>query len=112
MNLQTRVYVTTVGCQDREATVAVMHAIGQRVRAIAARRPGLGWQAIALADEQDFEDFDVDRDLITPVTGGRLPVGNLNVSFDLDQGPAGDPELDALVAEYGLVHVATFPDDD
>lgn len=112
MNLQTRVYATTAGCPDRAAAVALMRAIGQRLREIAARRPGLGWQAIAFADAQDIEDFDVDTELTDRATSGRLPALNVNLSFDLDLAPAGDPEIEALLEEFQLLHVATLPDDD
>lgn len=112
MNLRTRVYATTAGCHDRATAVALMRALGERLRAIAARRPGLGWQAIAFADRQDIEDFDVDTELTDRATGGRLPALNVNLSFDLDLAPAGDPEIDALLQTFQLLHVATLPEDD
>lgn len=112
MNLQTWVYATTAGCHDRSAAVDLMRELGQRLRRIAARRPDLGWQAIAFADEHDIEDFDVDTELTDLATGGRLPALNVNLSFDLDLAEAGDPEIDALLDEFQLLHVATLPDDD
>jgi len=111
MNFETRVYATTQGCDDRDAAVELMRAMGQRIRAIAARRPGFGWQVIAFADDEDIEDFDVPTEFTDRATGGRLPALNVNLSYDLDVAPAGDPELDALLAEFGLTHVATLPDD-
>jgi hypothetical protein len=111
MNLETRVYATTQGCDDRDAAVALMRRLGQHIREIAARRPGLGWQVIAFADEEDIEDFDVPTELTDRATGGRLPALNVNLSYDLDVAPAGDPELDTLLDAFGLIHVATLPDD-
>ena len=112
MNLQSFVYATTVGCDDRQAAVALMLIVGQRLRDIQARRPGLGWQAIAIADEHDIEDYDIDTELVDRATGGKLPALNVNLSFDLDVGPAGEPEIDVLIREFQLQHVATLPDDD
>jgi hypothetical protein len=111
LNFQSFIYVTTEGCADRAATVAITNALADRLTAIAARRPGLGWQVIPLVEAVDFDDFDVDAALLGSVTGGRLPAVNVNLSFDLDDGPAGDPEIDLLLAEHEMVLVARIPDD-
>lgn len=111
MNLQAWVYATTEGCDDRDAAVALMRTVAERLRAIEPRRPGLGADVIAVADAQDYDDFDVEPDLVAPVTAGRLPFVLLSLSFDLDVAPAGAAELDALVAQYGFRLAATIPDD-
>ena len=111
MNFRNYVYATTEGCADREATLAVMNAIAERLEAITTRNPGLGWQVIPLVEPEDFDDFDVDAQLLAPVTGGRLPALNVNLSFDIDRCADGDPEIDALLAAHGMVLVARIPDD-
>lgn len=111
MNLETRVYATTQGCHDRDAALLLMRTLGQQIGEIAARRPGLGWQVIAFANAEDIEDFDVPTEFTDRATGGRLPALNVNVTYDLDVAPASDPELDALLESFGLVRVATLPDD-
>ena len=111
MNFQSYIYVTTEGCADRTSTVVIMNDLADQLALIAARRPGLGWQVIPLVEAVDFDDFDVDADLLGSVTGGHLPAVNVNLSFDLDHGPAGDPEIDQLLAEHGMVLVARIPDD-
>lgn len=111
MNFQSYIYVTTEGCADRATAVAVTNVLADRLSVIAVRRPGLGWQVIPLVEAVDFDDFDLDAALLGSVTGGRLPAVNVNLSFDLDHGPAGDPEIDLLLAEHGMVLVARIPDD-
>lgn len=111
MNFQSYIYVTTQGCADRTAAVAIANTLADRLTVIAARRPGLGGQVIPLVEAVDFDDFDLDAALLGLATGGRLPAVNVNLSFDLDQGPAGDPDIDLLLAKYGMVLVARIPDD-
>jgi hypothetical protein len=111
LNFQSYIYVTTEGCADRAATVAITNVLADRLSMIAVRRPGLGWQVIPLVEAVDFDDFDLDAALLGSVTGGRLPAVNVNLSFDLDHGPAGDPEIDLVLAEHGMVLVTRIPDD-
>lgn len=112
MNFRSYIYATTAGCADREATLAIMNAIADRLEVIAARNPALGWQVIPLVEAEDFDDFDVDAQLLAPVTGGRLPALNVNLSFDIDRGVDGDPEIDALLAAHGMVLLTRIPADD
>lgn len=108
MNLVTRIYVTNSGCDDRDAAVGLMRLIGAELREIGAHRAGIGWNAIAVADQQDFDDFDVDPELLAEHTQGRLPLVTVTVSFDLDRGADRSEEVDALIARHQLQHVITF----
>ncbi|HPT49678.1 MAG TPA: hypothetical protein PKZ22_05680 [Accumulibacter sp.] len=112
MNFRSYIYATVDGCVDREATLTIVNAIADRLAAIAARNPALGWQVIPLVEPEDFDDFDVDARLLAPVTGGRLPAINVNLSFDIDRCADGDPEIDALLAAHGMVLLARIPADD
>jgi hypothetical protein len=110
MRFQSYIYVTTQGCEDRDAAFAVMDAIADRLADIAERRDGLGWQVIPLVEPISYEEFDVDRDLLESITGGRLPAVNVNLSFNLDRGPDSDQEVDVLLRQYGLILAARIPD--
>lgn len=112
LNFRSYIYATIDGCSDRAATVGIMNAIADRLTVIAARNPALGWQVIPLVEEGDFDDFDVDAQLLATVSKGRLPAINVNLSFDIDRGADGDPEVDALLASYGLVLLARIPADE
>lgn len=78
------------------------------------RHVGRDWVGRPLPSpmEHDIEDYDIDTELVDRATGGKLPALNVNLSFDLDVGPAGEPEIDVLIREFQLQHVATLPDDD
>jgi len=112
MRFRSHIYATVDGCVDREATVAIMNAIADRLAAIAARNPALGFQVIPLVEPEDFDDFDVDAQLLAPVTRGRLPALTVNLSFDIDRCADGDPEIDALLAAHGMVLLASIPADE
>ena len=91
---------------DRSTTVALMHAIADRLVAITTLRPWIGWQVIPLIEDADFVDFDVDRQQLECVTKGLLPALNVNLSFDVERGASWDPNVEALMVEYGMVPVA------
>lgn len=112
MNFRSYIYATIDGCSDRAATIDIVNAMADRLTVIAARNPALGWQVIPLVEEEDYDDFDVDAQLLATVTHGRLPAVNVNLSFDVDRGTDGDPEVDALLAAYGMTLLARIPDNE
>ena len=59
--------------------------------------------------DDDFDEKDVDREFVEPITGGELPAIFLNITYDLETNAPGDPEVDAFIARAGLVHSLTDP---
>ena len=109
MDLQAWIYVLPMAGRDTDAVAAEVAALKEALDPMLARGAFAGWQAFSLLTEDDFDDKDVDPGLVEPVTGGELPAIFLNITYDRDKGPAGDGEVDALVARSGLRHTFTDP---
>lgn len=97
-----------VGSKGRASTLARLHALGARLKQLAADHPGLGFEAVALFELADFSDEEfVDRQIVESVTGGKLPAIYLNITYDLDRIGPGEPVIDSLLTEYGFKHALT-----
>jgi hypothetical protein len=73
MRLAARIYVTTQGMDDADAARAVRRALGRALRERLEQGLIAGYEAIAIASEQDWVEEGLDRETIEAVTGGRLP---------------------------------------
>jgi hypothetical protein len=68
-----------------------------------------GYRTMALVNDDDFADEDIDRDLVDRGTGGLLPAVYVNVTYDLDRHSAAPAKVRDLMARWGLMHVLTDP---
>jgi hypothetical protein len=109
VNLQAWIYALPMAGRDADAAVAQVAALREALDPMLARGAFAGWHAAALLSEDDLEEEDIDPEWIEPATGGELPAVFLNITYDRDQGSAGDAELDALIARTGLRHTLTDP---
>jgi len=109
VNLQAWIYVLPLAGRDTDAVVAEVAKLKQALDPMLARGAFAGWQVFSLLTEDDFDEKDVDPGMVEPITGGELPAIFLNITYDLDKGPAGDPQVDALIERTGLRHSLTDP---
>jgi hypothetical protein len=110
MKRQCRIYVTTESLsEDRTATRERLLTLGDRLKTLMEHTPGMGYSATVLYEPGDFEEEDIERELVEPTTGGQLPVMYLNLTYDLDQFGPGSAEEQAILRDYHFQHVLTDP---
>ena len=102
MRRQCWIYITTELPEDREATLQRLRQLGEKLRQLCETRPGLGCAATALFKPDDYEEEDIDAEHVEHVSEGRFPVVHLNMTYQLDRIQPGDPEIEAMLAEYGF----------
>jgi hypothetical protein len=102
MRLAARIYVTTRPLADAEAALAARRALGQALRERLEQGVIAGYEAIAIASEEDWVEEGLDREPIEAVTGGRLPIVCVNVTRDADDPRQSAANDDDLIAEFGL----------
>src|SRR6185436_13720530 len=73
MRHQIRLFVTTEGCRHEEATIELMRAAGVPLDELYERRRIAGYQLSVITTEDDYEEKDLDRQLIERETQRRLP---------------------------------------
>jgi hypothetical protein len=111
MKLQTRLYVTTQGCQDAEAARELMRAITIPLDELYDGKVISGYQMHVLKTEDDYDEYDLDRPLIERETHGVFPALFLNVTYRIDQAPPDDAAIEPLIAKNAFRHLLTESDD-
>lgn len=109
MNLQCWIYVGSGEYGSRQAVLEALRALESHLERRFKAESFAGYQAVALVEPDDFEEDDIDRDLVESVTQGRLPALYLNITYDLDVHRPGDPETESVLSAAGMTHVVTDP---
>jgi hypothetical protein len=109
MNLQAWIYAARKDDDTPEEVLATVRMLGVDLEARLAAGSLAGYRATAVLVDDDFEDQDIERALVEPVTGGTLPAIYLNLTYDLDRHQPVAAELETQLSDAGLVHVLTDP---
>jgi hypothetical protein len=109
VNYQAWIYVLPLPGRDREAVIAQVAEMKAALDPLLDRGVFTGWAIDSLLTEDDFDDRDIDPELVEPITGGELPAIYLNITYDLDRNAPGHREVDDFVTRTGLVHSFTDP---
>jgi hypothetical protein len=104
MALDARLFVTTAGCESRTQALELRRRLQQHLGAWYAEKRIAGYEVVVALVEGDYEDYDLDRELIEKATAGALPFVFANVTFD----PTGSnlPDLSALERDFRLLPLA------
>lgn len=105
MRLGARIYATTHGCEDRACALAVKDAIAEALAQRRADRLLTGYEATAIASDEEWELQGLDRELIDEVTGGGLPVIYVNITYDVDDPGQSGADHSDLVEMFHLLPV-------
>lgn len=110
MRHQIRLFVTTDGCGHEEAAIELMRAAGIPLDELYEQRRIAGYQLSVIATEDDYEEKDLNRQLIERETQGRLPALYLNVTYRIDREPPDVQAIEPLLSRYGFRHLLTESD--
>jgi hypothetical protein len=110
MRLQARVFVTTEGCRDEEASHELMRAAAAVLEELHKRRVIAGYRLSAIVAEDDYEEQDLDRPLIERETAGVLPALFLNVTYRIDGDPPDVDAIEPVITKYAFRHLLTDPE--
>ncbi len=111
MRHQTRLFVTTDGCRDREASRELMHAATIPLNELYESGVISGYQLSVIETEDDYEDKDLDRPLIERETAGVIPALFLNVTYRIDRKPPDGAAIEPVITKYAFRHLLTESDD-
>ncbi|GIE94710.1 hypothetical protein [Paractinoplanes rishiriensis] len=109
MKLQAWIYVLPMAGRDTGAVIAQVAEMKAALDPLLERGVFAGWRIFSLLTDDDFDDKDVDREFVEPITGGELPAVFLNITYDLERNSPGDPQVEAFLDRTGLVHSFTDP---
>jgi hypothetical protein len=109
MRLQSRVYVTTRGCEDEAAATATRKALVKELATRLAAGAIAGYEVASIAEEDDWEPTTFEPEPIEAVAQGRLPAVAANVAHDLDDPLQRPAELAGLLDAFGLRFVWESP---
>ncbi|HET9622077.1 MAG TPA: hypothetical protein VFP84_11965 [Kofleriaceae bacterium] len=110
MRLQSRIYITTQGCQDELTTRALMDQATALLDELYDRGKLTGYKSHVLTSADDYAEQDLERDLIVADTGGKLPALYLNLTLSLDAGPPDVEVFAPVLAQFGFHHLLTESD--
>lgn len=103
MDLSCETFVSEREFNTHGEAVALMGNLGSRLSVLQREGALAGYQVVALVVPGDFEEEDIDRDLVEAVTLGRLPAIYLNLTFHTASPKVQDEELRSLFATAGMV---------
>ncbi|MFC8828867.1 hypothetical protein ACFT9I_26360 [Streptomyces sp. NPDC057137] len=109
MNLSCEIFISEREFDTKDETVALMRNLGSRLSVLQAEEALAGYQVVALTDSGDFEDEDVDRELVESVTLGRLPAIYVNLTYFTGRPKIQDAELNSLFSRAGMTLALTYP---
>jgi hypothetical protein len=110
MRLQSRIYITTQGCQDEVATRVLMDEATALLDELYDRGKLTGYKALVLTTDDDYAEQDIERELIVTDTSGQLPALYLNLTLSLDAGPPDVEVFAPVLTRFGFRHLLTEAD--
>ena len=110
MELRCRIYVTRQGCENNHKALETT----EQLRGVLFRYYTEGRiEGYAIApglDEEDYDDHDIDQDLVEKITGGKFPFIFINITYDQKKVNLESQTLapiEGLAQEYGLLLAAS-----
>jgi hypothetical protein len=110
MKLQARFYVTTQGCTDAKIARELAFELAAPLDQLYEQKVISGYQSFVLKNEDDYEEYDLDRPLIEQETHSVFPAIFLNVTCRIVEAPAATAAIGPVVAEHGFRHLRTEPE--
>ncbi|MFF8500695.1 hypothetical protein ACF07L_08560 [Streptomyces anulatus] len=108
MDLACEIFVSAREFDNDEEALNLMRRLGSRLSKLQKETALSGYQVVALTDPSDFDDEDVDLEIVESVTGGRLPTLYVNLTRQGGSSRGRDDELAALFHEGGMVIALTY----
>ncbi|MFD5748776.1 hypothetical protein [Streptomyces sp. NPDC127033] len=109
MGLQSRIFVTREGCDVPETAIDLVRRLGRQLAVHYKSGQLAGYETVAITELGDFENEEIDRELVESVTCGQLPAIYVNLTFELDSQRPDDVEIGSLLPGAELVEVFTEP---
>ena len=107
MKLQSRFYVTTHGFADANAARELAYEMAVPLDELYDRKVISGYQSFVLKAEDDYEEHDLDRELIERETQGELPAIFLNITYRIDAAPPDVSAIEPVITKYRFRHLLT-----
>lgn len=95
--------------ESPDATIALVRRLREALRPHREAGTLEGFRAVAITEPDDFDEHDIDPDLVEHVTQGALPALYLNLTYDIDHQQPDHPAIASLLADTGVEHVLTYP---
>ncbi|GAB3883198.1 hypothetical protein ACFQ1S_44655 [Kibdelosporangium lantanae] len=105
MNLQGWIYVANKEYGTVEAALMALRELEAKLEAKVDADSIAGFTIVALAEPDDFVEYDINRVQVESVTHGRLPTMRLNITYDLDIHRVDQPDVGELLAAEDMVRV-------
>lgn len=109
MNLACRIYVSRQEFETQEAVVDIKNALGSRLSSLLNNEIIAGYAVTILSETDDFDEEDIDREIVESVTAGHLPAIYVNVTYDIDEHDAHSEEAASLLLGSGMVLAFSYP---
>jgi hypothetical protein len=111
MSLECQLFIVRLDLTSGvDQAVAVDRRLRDRLARWLAEERITGYRVDTVREDGDYEEQDLDRELITGRTGGRLPVVVINVTYDLQRPDRPDlSETAEVVREFGLERLLVYP---
>jgi hypothetical protein len=106
MSLCYRLFVTTQGCDDNEKAFGIKERLRALLAEWYARKEISGYGVVSAMEPQDYLDYELDRELIEPVTHGAFPFVWVDLTYEADAPP--HRLLEALAREYNLLLLDSY----
>lgn len=105
MKLQGWIYVANKEYGTYEAVIGALRELEAKLEEKVDAESIAGFTVVALTESDDFEEYDINRDVVERVTHGRLPTLRLNITYDLDIHRVDNPEVIELLSADDMVRV-------
>jgi hypothetical protein len=101
VRLGANVFVSAPAADEAEA-IALRGEIGAALRPLLDGGEIAGYRAVAVASEEDWDEHDIDRDVLEAVSGGVLPIVYLAISYDADVAAQPGPGVGRVIERFSL----------
>lgn len=108
MDLVCEIFVSAREFDTDEEALSLMRRLGSRLSKLQKEGTLVGYQVVTLMESNDFDDEDVDRELVESVTGGRLPTIYVNLTRQGGSSRVRDDELTFLFHRGEIVIALTY----
>ncbi|WP_406159572.1 hypothetical protein OG298_20445 [Streptomyces sp. NBC_01005] len=109
MNLFCKIFVSGREFETQDAAIDLMRSFGSRLASLLKSNALAGYRVVAITELDDFEEEDIDREIVESITIGRLPAIYINLTYDLDEHSPDDRELGLILSESGMVLALSYP---
>jgi hypothetical protein len=100
------IYVTRQGAEDAETALETMRTLGRELRPRYDDGRLAGFNVVAVTDEEDYVEYEIDREWLDDEQVGSPPFLYVQVSWEQDRP---GPDVDELVERYQLRLLVSVP---